>query len=129
MIIAYLCVLIAAVLPYIFVGYAKFATKGYDNSKPREFLERQEGRVKRAHYAHLNSFEAFPAFAVAVILAQLAGVDLRIINCLAIAFIALRIVYGVCYIMDRSALRSLVWILGFLCVISLFILAIIHSSY
>ena len=37
--------------------------KGYDNSNPREFLDKLQGRAKRAHYAQLNSFEAFPAFA------------------------------------------------------------------
>ena len=125
--ISFLCVLIAAFLPYIFVGYAKFFTKGYDNSNPRGFLEKLEGRAKRANAAHLNSFEAFPAFAAAVIIAHLAAVSPSTITLLSVLFILFRIIYGLCYIFDKSSLRSLVWFGGFLCVIALFICSIFKS--
>ncbi len=128
MLVAYLCILIAAVLPYVFVGYAKFATKGYDNSKPREFLERQEGRGKRAHYAHLNSFEAFPAFAAAVIIAHLSAVPQASITALALSFVILRVIYGILYILDKPTSRSIVWFMAFGCMISLFVLAIRQLS-
>ena len=124
--IAYLCVLIAAILPYVFVGYAKFSTKGYDNNNPREFLERQEGRAKRAHWAHCNSFEAFPAFAAGVIIAHLAAVPQGAITALAVSFVGLRIIYGVLYILDKPSLRSLVWFLAFGCVLSLFVLSVLR---
>ena len=122
---SYFCVLLAAILPYIWVGYAKFSSKGYNNNAPREFLEKQGGAAKRAHYAHLNSFEAFPAFATAVIIAHLAGVKEEAINTLAISFIVFRILYGICYIFDKASIRSLIWFGGFASVISLFILALI----
>ena len=125
MTISYLCVLIAAILPYVWVGYAKFSTKGYNNQNPREFLEKQQGQAKRAHFAHLNSFEAFPAFAASVIIAHLAGVKEEVISAVAVVFILFRIIYGLCYIYDKSTIRSLIWFGGFICVISLFLLPIL----
>ena len=68
--IAYWCVLVAAAFPYVFTLLAKSSGR-YNNSAPREFLEKQEGYHKRAHWVQLNSFEAFPAFAAAVIIAQI----------------------------------------------------------
>ena len=127
MAIAYSCVLIAAILPVIFAAYAKLSVKGYDNSSPREFLEKLQGRAKRSHYAHLNSFEAFPVFAAAVIIAYLAGVQQSHINILAIAFIFFRIQYGIFYILDNHILRSTVWFCAFACCIILFIQAILRS--
>jgi len=128
MAIAYSCLLIAAVLPLIFAGYAKFSTKGYDNSAPREFLEKLQGKSKRAHYAQLNSFEAFPSFAAAVIVSHLAGVASSHITILAVLFIIFRILYGICYIADKHSLRSTVWFGGFFCVIALFISAILKAG-
>ena len=42
---------------------------------------------------------------------------------LALAFVALRIAYGLCYIANRATLRSLVWLGAIACVIGLFIVA------
>lgn len=123
MTIAYWCVLIAAVLPYAFIGYAK-SGGGYDNRAPREWLDRREGAAKRAHWAQLNSFEAFPPFAAGVIIAHATGGAAQAtVDALALAFVALRLLYGFAYIADRSALRTGLWTLGFLCVIGLFLAA------
>jgi len=127
MAIAYFCLLITAIMPLILAGYAKFSSKGYDNSSPREFLEKLQGRAKRAHYAQLNSWEAFPAFAASVIVAHLAGVALSQITVLAVSFVIFRIFYSICYILDLHALRSTVWFCAFFCVVTLFISAILHS--
>jgi len=124
---AYLCVLIAAIMPLVFAGYAKFSSKGYNNSSPREFLERLQGASKRAHYAQLNSLEAFPPFAAGVIVAQMANVSQAYITAFAVVFIIFRILYGICYINDKSSLRSTVWFGGFFCVVALFVAAILHS--
>jgi uncharacterized MAPEG superfamily protein len=123
---AYWCVLAAALLPYAFTGLAKFgegAPGRYDNHAPREWLERLGGWRKRAHWAQLNSFEAFPAFAAAVIIAHQSGAAQARIDDLAIAFVALRAAYGTLYILDHDRLRSLVWALALGCVIGLFIIA------
>jgi len=127
MAIAYSCLLIAAILPVVFAAYAKFSSKGYDNSSPREFLEKLQGASKRAHWAQLNSFEAFPPFAAAVIVAYLAGVTPSHIAILAVFFIIFRILYGICYIADKHSLRSVVWFGGFFCVVALFVLAILKA--
>lgn len=122
MTIAYWCVLAAAILPYIFTLIAKSGAR-YNNHSPREFLEQREGMHKRAHWAQLNGYEAFPPFAAAVIIAHLAGADQGNINLLAMTFIVMRLAYGLAYIADKAALRSLVWGVGFLCVIGLFVIS------
>lgn len=124
---AYFCVLIIAVLPLFLAGYAKFSSKGYDNSKPREFLEQLQGKGKRAHYTQLNTFEAFPFFAAAVIIAHLASVSLKEINLLAVLFVIFRLLYALFYILDKPSLRSAVWFGGFGCVVTLFISAILQG--
>ena len=120
MTLAYWCVLAAALMPFLFTGIAKFSGGRYNNYSPREFLEKQEGFRKRAHWAQLNSFEAFPMFAAAVIIAHLTGAEQDYINTLAIAFIGIRIVYGAMYLANLAALRTLVWTSGLACVIALF---------
>ena len=74
---AYWCVLIAALLPYLWVFFAKAGAPKYNNRLPRAWLDKQTDnyKVQRANAAHLNAFEAFAPFAAGVVLAQLAGVD------------------------------------------------------
>lgn len=123
MTIAYWCVLIAALLPYVLTGFAKATARGYDNRSPRDWQSRLEGRAARAHWAHLNSFEAFPFFAAAVIIAHLAGAPQASIDLLAMAFIAARVVYSILFVAGIAVLRSVVWALGLFACIALFILA------
>jgi uncharacterized MAPEG superfamily protein len=126
---AYWCVFLAALMPYGFIVLARFpflnrGPRAYDNRRPREHVEKLEGWRKRADAAHLNSFEAFPPFAAAVIIAHSAGAPERRITALAIAFIACRLLYGVCYLGNVSWLRSLLWIAGLSCVAGLFVVAV-----
>ena len=120
MTIAYWCVLIAAVLPYVWTGVAK-SRADYNNRAPREFLERQRGFRQRANWTQQNSFEAFPAFAAAVIIAHLTGAPQDTIDILAMAFVALRLLYGLAYVADQHLLRSLLWLGGVICVVWLFV--------
>lgn len=120
--IAYWCVLVAAILPYPIVMMAK-ASKNFDNHAPRDQLAHAEGYRKRAYWAQLNAFEAFPAFAAAVIIAQLQYVTQSTVDMLALTFVAMRILHAAFYMMDKASLRSLVWAVGFGCVIVLFVLA------
>ncbi len=121
--IAHLCVLIAALLPVLTVGGAK-AQPGYDNNAPRAFLSKLSGWRARAFWAHQNHFEAFPPFATGVILAELAHASQHLINTLAVAFIALRIVYTFIYIGNVAAVRSLIWASALGCCVWLIILSI-----
>ena len=119
---AYWCVFAAALLPYAFTVLAKYSRR-YDNRAPRDYLEKLEGWRKRAHWAQLNSFEAFAPFAAGVIVAQQSGAAQDRIDTLAAAFVALRVVYGALYVLDRPMLRSVSWALAFACTIALFLTA------
>jgi uncharacterized MAPEG superfamily protein len=120
---AYWCVLAAGLLPYLFTAIAKLSGSRFDNRDPRAWQARLSGMPARAHAAHLNSFEAFPFFAAAVIIAHLAQAPQARVDQLALAFVALRIGFGICYLAGWATLRSLVWALGFACVIALFVVA------
>lgn len=122
---AYWCVLIAAVLPYLWVGFAKAGAPRYNNRNPRAWLSKQEGnyRVQRANAAHLNAFEAFAPFAAGVVMAQLAGLEPATIAILAVAFVVLRVLHGVFYLADIATARSLAWVAGYGCVLALLALA------
>ena len=120
--IAYWCVLVAVILPYPIVMMAK-AGKNFDNHAPRDQLAYVEGYRKRAYWAQLNAFEAFPAFAAGVIIAQLQQVSQYTVDMLALTFVAMRVLHAAFYMMDKASLRSLVWAVGFGCVIGLFVLA------
>jgi len=120
---AYWCVLAAALLPLLWTGAAKAGGKSYDNARPREFLGALTGWPARAHHAQQNSYEAFPPFAAAVIIAHLCGAPQPAVDGLALGFIGARLLYGLCYIADLSTLRSLVWLAGLGCVVGLFVTA------
>lgn len=126
MTIALWCVLAAFILPYAFIGYAKFLG-GFgpkQNHNPREFLETLTGERKRAHWAQLNSFEVNPAFAAAVIIAQQVGAAAQgDIDKIAIAFIVSRVLFGLCYIKDWASLRTLVWSAGMAFIVGLFVIS------
>lgn len=56
---AYWCVLIAALLPYVWVAVSKGSGERYDNRDPRGWTARQANpRVHRANAAQLNGYEA-----------------------------------------------------------------------
>ena len=121
---AYWCVLVAALLPYLWVGVAKASAPRYDNRDPRGWIARQDDpKLRRAYNAHLNALEAFAPFAAAVVLAQLAGVGAASIAALALAFVALRIMHGLAYVADIAWLRSLAWFGALGCVATLFVRA------
>ncbi len=120
---AYWCILIAALLPYVWVAFAKAGPR-YNNRDPRAWLAKQEDpKRQRANNAQLNAYEAFAPFAAAVLMAQFAGVDPGRITVLAIAFVVLRVLHGVFYIANIHAMRSLVWFGALACVLVLMVQA------
>ena len=125
MAIAYWCILIAALLPYVWVFIAKQSGGDrYNNHDPRSWQDKQTNpRSRRANAAQLNGFESFPAFVAGVLMAQLAGVDPRTISLLAIVFVVGRVLHGVFYVTNRASLRSLSWLVGMLCVLALIVMA------
>jgi uncharacterized MAPEG superfamily protein len=124
MTVAFWCVLAAAVLPYLGTLTAKIGGRmpPKANHHPREWLDRLEGWPKRAHWYQQNSFEAFPAFAAAVVVASLAHAPQARLDRLALAFIGFRLLHFLFYLADRAPLRSLVWMGGIACVVWIFLL-------
>jgi uncharacterized MAPEG superfamily protein len=119
---AYWCVLLAGLLPYVATLTAKIGAP-YDNRDPRAWLARLTGWRARANAAQHNGFEAFPFFAAAVIIAQLAGAGQGRIDALALGFIAARVAHFAAYVADIPTLRSIMWFTGLGCVVGLFVSA------
>jgi len=123
MTIAYWCVVLIAFLPVIWAGVAKFGAPQYDNESPRDSLESLTGWARRANWAQLNSYEAFPSFAAGVIIAHLTATEQSTIDIIAVVFLVCRIAHGVVYIANLPTIRSLVWSTGFLATVGLYIAA------
>lgn len=130
--LAYLCILVACLLPIVCTAIAKWGSfgrprsqGGYDNHDPRAWLARQQGHRARANAAQANSFEALPVFIAGVLVAQLSGVAAGTVNALALAFVLLRVAYIALYVTDRAAARSIVWMLGLGVCVALFVLALV----
>lgn len=117
--LAYWTVLIAALLPILCAGVAKWGAMGksrreggYDNHNPRAWLARQSDWRARANAAQANSFEAMPFFIGAVIIAhQLHAPQMRL-DVLAFIWVVLRMLYILMYLADMATLRSVVWVLA-----------------
>ena len=116
----------ACLLPYVFTIIAKFAGdfKVSDNKNPREFLAKTTGLAARANAVQQNSFESLPLFIAAVLMAEYMVVPQVIIMKLGIAYIVLRIIYGICYLLNLATLRSIIWFLSMACPIILMITVI-----
>jgi uncharacterized MAPEG superfamily protein len=119
--IAYWCVLIAALLPIVCAGIAKYGTfskprreGGFDNRDPRAWLARQSDWRARANAAQANSFEGLPFFIGAVIIAHQLGATQAYIDILAFIYIVLRCMYIIMYVADMASARSVVWFLALL---------------
>jgi len=104
------------------IGFRQF-----DNSKPREpgFYE---GPIRaRALGAHQNGIEAFPFFAVAVLLAEFRLSPLRLIDELAVLFLIVRIAYVFTYLGNRPTLRTILWNIGFAINLAIFFMPAIKG--
>jgi len=124
MTIALWCVFAAGILPYLATMTAKAGLKDYDNNEPRAGIDQKlQGYRARAYAAQLNGFEAFPFFAAAVIIAHVLHGPQRLVDILALIFIAARIVYLLFYLGAKGTFRSLVWTVGYASVIAIFITA------
>lgn len=117
--VAYWTVLIAALLPIVCAGVAKWGAVGksrreggYDNHNPRAWLAKQSDWRARANAAQANSFEAMPFFIGAVIIAhQLHAPQMRL-DVLAFTWVVLRMLYVLMYLANMATMRSVVWVLA-----------------
>jgi uncharacterized MAPEG superfamily protein len=110
------------IAPIKWIGLRRF-----DNSKPRDPTFYRDGLGARALGAHQNGIEAFPFFAVAVLLAEFRAGPQRLINELAILFLIVRIAYVLTYLGDRPTLRSILWSIGFAINLAIFFMPAIRS--
>jgi uncharacterized MAPEG superfamily protein len=122
MTIALWCLLAAGLVPQLFGVYAK-ASKGFDNNNARAWLATVEGKKARAVAAMANGYEGLPLFVAAVLTAHMLKGPNSTADLLALAYIAIRVVYGLLYIAGLGTLRSLVWCGGLACIIGLFVIA------
>lgn len=111
------CVLVAALMPIVCAGIAKWGAfgkprreGGFDNHDPREWLAKQTGYRKRANAAQANCFEALPFFIGAVLLALYMHAPLAKVNLLVLCFVGLRATFVLLYLADRPMLRSVAWV-------------------
>ncbi|GLH34825.1 MULTISPECIES: MAPEG family protein [Pseudomonas] len=127
MTVALWCILIALFLPPLCALIAKVSSGRFglkDNHDPRAFLDTLSGLPRRAHAAQQNSYEAFPAFAAAVLVADIVGNAEQVTqDVLGVLYITSRLLYIICYLADWAALRSLVWFAGVALIVSFFVVS------
>ena len=118
---AYWCVLVAALLPIVCAGIAKYGMfgtprrdGGYDNHNPRAWLAKQTDWRGRANAAQANTFEALPFFFAAVIIAHQLQARQTVVDILAFMFVVLRIAYILMYVADMAKTRSAIWAMALL---------------
>lgn len=128
MTIAFWCILVALLAPYILSVLARSqVTRSEYVEDPRAYSERLTGWHRRAHLAHLNAFEAVPAIVAGVMVAELSHAPRLYIDSLALAFITFRVLHAACYIADQPMLRSHAWRLGIICIIGFFIVSAVYG--
>ncbi len=123
MTIAFWCVFIAGLLPYIAALSSKIGARGYDNRDPRQWLAKPEGVRARANAAQQNGFEAFAFFAMAVLVAHITHGPQARVDTLAMVFVAARVVYLPVYLAAWGTVRSLVWTVGMVATVWIFLTA------
>jgi uncharacterized MAPEG superfamily protein len=128
MTVALWCILIALILPPLCALIAKVSSGRFgmkDNHDPRAFLDTLSGLPRRAHAAQQNSYEAFPAFAAAVLVADIVGNAEQVTqDVLGVMYITSRLLFIICYLADWAVLRSLVWFAGLAIIVAFFVVSI-----
>jgi uncharacterized MAPEG superfamily protein len=115
MILAAVLLYLLTVAPVKPIGQPRF-----DNANPRDPAFYTPGLRSRALGAHLNGIEVFPFFAAAVLLAEFRAAPQGWIDALAVAFVAIRLVYVLLYLANMPTLRTIVWNVGFAVNVAIF---------
>ena len=111
------CLLIGAVLPYIWAGSSlPFRSKQFgkpDLREPRVQADKLEGAGARAVGAQMNAWEALAVFTVANLAAFMAGVDPSgNWSLAAMIWVVARVLHGGFYIADMAPARVLAFLVG-----------------
>ncbi len=118
---ATLMLYLLSIVPVKWIRFRRF-----DNSKPRDPAFYEDPLAARALGAHQNGIEAFPFFAIAVLLAEFRSSPQNLINELAVLFLIVRIAYVLTYLGNRPRLRSILWNIGFIINIGIFFMPVLR---
>jgi uncharacterized MAPEG superfamily protein len=121
-----LCLLIAGVLPVVSTAVAKWGFRDFDNHNPRAWLAAQTGYRARANAAQQNAFEAFPFFAVAVLLGLVLQLEPSVLERYCLVFVVARALYLIAYIADLATFRTLCWLVGYASCIAIYVQLLIR---
>lgn len=118
--LAYTAILTAALwIPYV---VAQVTTNGFLG--PANYVDPTPRPLpnwgKRADRAHLNAVESFAPFAALVIVAQVAGKADAMTALWATGFFWLRVLHAIVYWLGVPFIRTVVFVLGFVCVAGIF---------
>lgn len=127
MTVALWCILIALFLPLLCAIIAKVGSGRFGmqhNHDPRAFLDTLSGMPRRAHAAQQNGFETFPAFAAAVLVADIVGNAEQVTqDVMGVMYITSRLLYIICYLADWAILRSLMFVVGVALIVGFFVVS------
>lgn len=90
--------------------------QNYDDPTPRPV----PNWGKRANRAHLNAVESFAPFAALVLIIHATSQQTSTTAFLCMAFFWLRVIHAIVYLAAIPYVRTLVFTLGFICVLGLF---------
>jgi len=128
MTIAEWCVFGTLVLSLLTITTVRWiAFRQFDNSKPRDPAFYADPIRARALGAHQNGMEAFPFFAVAVLLAEFHTAPQRLIDELAVLFLIVRLAYVFTYLGNRPTLRTILWTVAFAISVAIFFMPLISG--
>jgi uncharacterized MAPEG superfamily protein len=105
-------------LPFLLVAYGRLQA-GYDTSAPRAIFDKLPSYAQRATWAHQNSFESFGLFAAAALMAYVTQVDSASAAYAAIAYLVARLLFSLFYILNLPLLRSLMFGIGSVAIVTL----------
>jgi uncharacterized MAPEG superfamily protein len=121
------CLVVVIFIPFVLAGiggsYRGKAFGSADNKNPRAQAAKLEGVGARVYAAQENAWEAAIMFSVAILTTHLAGLPATEATPFAIAFVVARVAHAVFYIKDIDKMRSLSFLVGVICIITLFVKA------
>ena len=94
-----------------------------DNKHPRLQAAQLEGAGARAYAAQENAWEAAIGFSAVILIAHVVGVSASEAAPWAIAFVVTRILHPILYIANIDWARSIVFLVGIVCLIRLVVMA------
>jgi uncharacterized MAPEG superfamily protein len=122
MTIADWCILGAVLLYLLTLAPIKpLGWREFNNSAPRDPAFYAPPIRARVLGAHLNGIETFPFFAAAILLAEMKHGSQAVVDELAVGFLAVRLAFVGAYIVGWPTTRTLLWNLGFLLNVLIFL--------